>query len=119
VPDIYEHYRSRAVIKELHDEGKQSWDGYLTTDDTWLSYDLAHKTDLSDYMCGFTGPSTIKSASVSTEGVSMKKKTVPKKAAGKKAPAKKKVKKTVTKNSKEESSGKMMFSDKNTDYKFC
>ncbi|AEW01401.1 hypothetical protein A4D02_05265 [Niastella koreensis] len=52
VLDIYEHYHTRAVLQEQQASGKQPWDGYLSTEDSWLSYSLSHKTDLSDYMCG-------------------------------------------------------------------
>jgi PLD-like domain len=87
VLDIYEHYRTRAVIQELHDEGKQNWDGYLKLKDDWLSYALANKNDLSEYICSYqdvknSGPSNVKKTTVPKKAASVKK------AATKKAPRK-------------------------------
>jgi phosphatidylserine/phosphatidylglycerophosphate/cardiolipin synthase-like enzyme len=96
VLDIYEHYRTRAVLQEQQAANKPKWSGYLTTDDTWLSYSLAHKTDLSDYMCGnpVTGPGA--PPPTLTPATAAPSKAAPKKAAKKAAP-KKAAKKTATK----------------------
>jgi phosphatidylserine/phosphatidylglycerophosphate/cardiolipin synthase-like enzyme len=51
--DIYEHYRFRAVQKQLHDEGKAEFDGFLSRSDSWLELAMGTegKGDLADYLC--------------------------------------------------------------------
>ncbi|HEY4325869.1 MAG TPA: phospholipase D-like domain-containing protein [Mucilaginibacter sp.] len=51
--DIYEHYRFRAVQKELHDEHKPEFDGFLSVSDGWLekAMETTGKGDLADYIC--------------------------------------------------------------------
>jgi phosphatidylserine/phosphatidylglycerophosphate/cardiolipin synthase-like enzyme len=34
--DVYDHYRFRAVQRDLKDRGEQLWDGFLSKDDHWL-----------------------------------------------------------------------------------
>ncbi|MFN8321254.1 MAG: phospholipase D-like domain-containing protein [Chitinophagales bacterium] len=47
--DIWEHYRFRAVMQDLKNKHKQTWDGFLSKDDKWLSNT---KVELSKYLCG-------------------------------------------------------------------
>jgi phosphatidylserine/phosphatidylglycerophosphate/cardiolipin synthase-like enzyme len=49
--DLYEHYRFRAVEQQLHDEGKRSWEGFLSLNGDWQNRYLSgdYKT-LVDYL---------------------------------------------------------------------
>lgn len=117
VLDVYEHYHTRAVLQVQNAAKGHQWDGYLSTDDSWLSYALSHKTDLSDYMCGNPVAAAaiskpVKAAPKKTaKTVPVKKivkpvkkqvvkKAAPKKAAVKKVTAKKVAKKAMPKKAK-------------------
>jgi hypothetical protein len=53
VLDVYEHYRYRALQREMKDEGKALDGGVLATDDGWLAHHLApDKGALARYLSG-------------------------------------------------------------------
>jgi phosphatidylserine/phosphatidylglycerophosphate/cardiolipin synthase-like enzyme len=53
VLDVYEHYRYRALQREMKDKGKALDDGVLATDDSWLAHHLApDRGALARYLSG-------------------------------------------------------------------
>jgi phosphatidylserine/phosphatidylglycerophosphate/cardiolipin synthase-like enzyme len=53
VLDVYDHYRFRAVQLELSQEHKKTWDGFLTTDDSWYAPEVDAQTGaLAHYLSG-------------------------------------------------------------------
>lgn len=48
--DLYEHYHFRAVQYERRREGRESWSGFLSTDDHWLAKYPDGGSDLSQYL---------------------------------------------------------------------
>lgn len=49
VLDLYDHYRFRAAQKDMLSQNKNLWDGFLTTDSSWLNAWFADKGKLARY----------------------------------------------------------------------
>jgi hypothetical protein len=64
VLDVYEHYRYRALQRDMKDKGKQLDGGALATDDSWLTRHLApDRSALARYLGSQTAGAVADAAS--------------------------------------------------------